>query len=186
MNFLTGDNAPTPAEINACVFCHYAGPNDVLWDTPSAFVVEPLRQVTPGHVLVIPKAHARDFAERPDITAVAFRHAAEFVQSEELGDCNLITSKGAAASQTVHHIHIHVLPRRWGDNVTLPWGNPNVPPTWGVPGNTRYLLRVQNNGITSTTSRLAKNALQAVREWEEAHPNGGVIKAERMFPKKDD
>lgn len=95
---------------DGCPFCDYAGPNEILWETPSVYVVEPLRQVTPGHVLVIPRAHAEDFAESAAITAATFRGAAELVQSEELGDCNLITSKGECASQTVKHVHVHVLP----------------------------------------------------------------------------
>lgn len=114
---------------DGCVFCDYEGPNEILWETPAVYVVEPLRQVTPGHVLVIPRAHAEDFADSAAITAAAFRGAAELVQSEELGDCNLITSKGAAASQTVQHVHVHVLPRTWDDALRLPWNNPHESPS---------------------------------------------------------
>jgi len=34
---------------------------------------------------------------------------------------NLITSSGQYATQTVHHLHIHYVPRRPGDGLTLPW-----------------------------------------------------------------
>lgn len=33
----------------------------------------------------------------------------------------VITSIGADATQTVFHTHIHVVPRRPGDGLTLPW-----------------------------------------------------------------
>jgi hypothetical protein len=35
--------------------------------------------------------------------------------------CNLITSVGADATQSVRHLHIHVVPRREGDGLMLPW-----------------------------------------------------------------
>lgn len=112
-----------------CVFCNYAGPNTILWETSAVYVVEPLRQVTPGHLLVIPRAHAEDFADDPAVTAEVFRDAAEFAQAHGLEDANLITSRGPAASQTVKHVHVHVLPRTWDDAVRLPWNNPHVSPT---------------------------------------------------------
>lgn len=114
---------------DACPFCDYAGPNMVLYDDGVSYVVEPLRQITPGHVLVIPHEHAEDFADDPATTAAVFRSASLFAQSEEIGDCNLITSRGPAASQTVKHVHVHVLPRSFDDSVRLPWNNPHVSPT---------------------------------------------------------
>lgn len=170
---------------DGCVFCAYAGPNEILWETPSVYVIEPLRQVTPGHVLVIPRAHATDFAAAAAVTAAAFRGAAEFVQYEELGDCNLITSKGEAASQMVFHVHVHVLPRTWDDNVTLPWRNPNENPlVWGIPGQHRYALRVHNAGVDSTCSRLGQSAEDAVNKWYAEYPHGNVLKVTPMFTKE--
>jgi histidine triad (HIT) family protein len=34
---------------------------------------------------------------------------------------NLITSQGAAATQTVMHLHLHLVPRTDGDGLKLPW-----------------------------------------------------------------
>jgi histidine triad (HIT) family protein len=34
---------------------------------------------------------------------------------------NLVQSTGAAAFQTVFHLHVHVVPRYTGDGLTLPW-----------------------------------------------------------------
>jgi len=114
---------------DGCPFCDYAGPNTILWETSAVYVVEPLRQITPGHLLVIPRTHAADFANDPAVTAEVFRGAAEFAQAHGIEDANLITSRGEAASQTVKHVHIHVLPRTWDDAVRLPWNNPHVSPS---------------------------------------------------------
>lgn len=114
---------------DGCVFCDYAGPNTILWETSAVYVVEPLRQITPGHLLVIPRTHAEDFADDPAITAEVFRGAAEYAQVHGIEDANLITSRGEAASQTVMHVHVHILPRTWDDAVRLPWNNPHVSPS---------------------------------------------------------
>jgi len=37
------------------------------------------------------------------------------------GGINLTQANGAAAGQSVLHVHIHVLPRRTGDNLLMNW-----------------------------------------------------------------
>jgi histidine triad (HIT) family protein len=78
----------------------------------------PLNPVTPGHVLVVPRQHYPD-AGCPDLTAFVMACAAEIAR--DLTACNIITSKGEAASQTVYHLHVHVVPRYGGDGLLLPW-----------------------------------------------------------------
>lgn len=139
-----------------CVFCDYAGPNTILWETGSVYVVEPLVQITPGHVLVIPRVHAEDFADDPAVTAEVFRGAAEYAQANGIEDANLITSRGKAASQTVFHVHVHVLPREWHDSVILPWANPNPYPVSDIA-----------NVLKAPSARLRERAQQLDDElWE--------------------
>jgi histidine triad (HIT) family protein len=54
--------------------------------------------VAEGHVLVVPRVHVQDAGQDPEVTAVVMRRAAELVA--QLPDANLITSKGANATQT--------------------------------------------------------------------------------------
>jgi len=104
---------------NGCVFClkvaeaGFARAGDVV-------TFEPLNPVTPGHLLVVPRRHVADAAEDPDVTAQAMRSAAVLARAIG-GDCNIITSRGPMATQTVFHLHIHVVPRREGDGLHLPW-----------------------------------------------------------------
>lgn len=106
-----------------CVFCkiirHEAPARWVAILTNSS-AIHPLNPVTPGHILVVPNQHAADFAENPEVTASVMRDAASLAQRLG-GDCNLITSKGPSATQTVFHLHVHLVPRRPGDGLTLPW-----------------------------------------------------------------
>ncbi len=103
-----------------CVFCRIVRgelPAYVVreWEDYLAFV--PLNPVTHGHVLVIPKVHRDDFKQDPTVTAEVMRRAALMAR----GPCNLITSAGSEASQTVFHLHVHLIPRRPGDGLLLPW-----------------------------------------------------------------
>jgi histidine triad (HIT) family protein len=109
---------------DGCPFCDYEGPSDVLMDYGDCYVIEPLRQVTAGHVLVVPWVHVEDFAENPLVTGKVAARAAEWSASYGT-PANLITSKGKEATQTVRHLHFHVLPRRLGDGLALPWKNPH-------------------------------------------------------------
>lgn len=82
---------------------------------------EPLHPVAPGHLLVIPQEHVRDAAVEPGVTGQVMKQAAYFAR--ELRPCNIITSIGEAATQSVFHLHVHVVPRRRGDGLRLPWGD---------------------------------------------------------------
>jgi histidine triad (HIT) family protein len=106
-----------------CIFCRIVAgksPASIVADWPDALAVVPLGPVTDGHVLVIPKDHVDDFTSAPGITAMVCARAAEFA-ARHGGDMNMITSKGATATQTDFHLHVHLVPREAGDGLPLPW-----------------------------------------------------------------
>ncbi|MFI9206280.1 HIT family protein [Streptomyces sp. NPDC053048] len=106
-----------------CVFCDVAagtGPATVVRQWDDALAIVPLGPVTPGHVLVIPRQHVSDATVSPVVTAATMLRAAELARDIG-GDLNIITSKGASATQTVYHLHIHLVPRRADDRLPLPW-----------------------------------------------------------------
>lgn len=47
------------------------------------------------------------------------RRAAELMAEHPAA--NLITSKGADATQSVYHLHVHIAPRQADDGLHLPW-----------------------------------------------------------------
>lgn len=110
-----------------CIFCEIVAgeaPADVVREWPDALAIRPLDPVTEGHLLVIPKTHVTDLATDPWTTAMVMHHAADLVaHPRRLWDCNVITSAGRNATQTVFHLHVHIVPRRAGDGLLLPWSN---------------------------------------------------------------
>ncbi len=107
---------------DGCPFCDYAGPSPILADYGLVYLIEPLNPVVPGHVLVIPKKHIEHGAwNSSSVTGEAFGYAHDWALGQAWPDFNLIASRGPAATQTIAHIHVHALPRRFGDGLRLPW-----------------------------------------------------------------
>ncbi|MEV7442988.1 HIT domain-containing protein [Streptomyces sp. NPDC091204] len=106
-----------------CAFCSITAgqaPAAIAREWPDALAIRPRTGgVTEGHVMVLPRVHVPDAGTDPEVTAAVMRRAAELMA--ELPAANLITSKGAAATQSVFHLHVHVVPRRDGDDLPLPW-----------------------------------------------------------------
>lgn len=117
-----------PGRLTGCVFCEIVGgtaPAEVVREWDDALCIVPLNPVTPGHVLVLPKRHVASFFTSPDVSAATMRRAAEMLHGverhHEPRDHNVITSAGEAATQTVMHLHVHIVPRSHGDGLPLPW-----------------------------------------------------------------
>jgi histidine triad (HIT) family protein len=108
--------------VSDCAFCRIIagdGHAERLRGWPDAIVFTPLNPVTPGHVLVVPKVHVPHALADPAVTGLTMQRASEYAQ--DAGHCNLITSVGSAATQTIRHLHIHIVPRRPDDGLALPW-----------------------------------------------------------------
>jgi histidine triad (HIT) family protein len=105
-----------------CPFCEIVAgraPAKIVEEWPEALAIAPLNPVVEGHVLVLPRMHVRDFVDHPVVSAATMRCAAELVAG--MGSYNLITSKGRPATQSVFHLHLHLVPRAENDGLALPW-----------------------------------------------------------------
>ena len=106
-----------------CVFCAI-----VSGDTPAHIVLDEhdivgfldTRPVFPGHVLVVPRRHVDTMLDLDDhgVTGlfVAARRVAAGVEAG-LGSGGTWVSVNNRVSQSVPHVHIHVVPRTKGDGL---------------------------------------------------------------------
>lgn len=111
-----------------CAFCRIAlgipdatGGVTVVRTWRDAIAIVPVSPVVPdGHWLIVPVWH--ETKPTPAVLAGVTWRAAELI--EETGDgeaFNLIASFGPAATQTIPHLHLHLIRREAGDGIALPW-----------------------------------------------------------------
>ena len=114
--------------MNPCIFC------DILQGTVEASHVYrdnlvtafmDIQPINPGHLLVIPNAHAANLADlSPETGAHMFTVAQILARAIRVSDLpcegiNLFLADGEAAMQEVFHVHLHVIPRCSGDGFGL-------------------------------------------------------------------
>jgi histidine triad (HIT) family protein len=112
-----------------CLFCKIVAgeiPSTRIYEDDRTVAFMDINPATRGHVLVVPREHARDVLsiDPDDLTAVvlAAQRIAALVPDRLGADgVNLLNSCGRAAWQTVFHFHVHVIPRYAGDPLRLPW-----------------------------------------------------------------
>jgi histidine triad (HIT) family protein len=112
-----------------CIFCRIVAgesPCEAIHEDEASLAFMDINPANDGHCLVIPKAHfATVFETPPEIFGAVARAAAEVARAvmAELapGGLSLVQANGPLAGQTVSHLHIHVLPRRAGDELPLNW-----------------------------------------------------------------
>ena len=112
-----------------CLFCKIISgeiPSTRVYEDDRTVAFMDINPATRGHLLVVPREHAKDLLSiAPDDLAAVARAAQKLGQAVserlEADGVNLLNSCGRAAWQTVFHFHVHVIPRYAGDPLRLPW-----------------------------------------------------------------
>lgn len=76
-----------------------------------------------GHVLLIPRAHVRTIFEADDATLTALALASRrlaIAVTKAMGADGCFVAQNNVVSQSVPHLHTHVIPRRKGDGLFSP------------------------------------------------------------------
>lgn len=143
-----------PTSETDCPFCRIART-----DVPDVLIVHadqdvvvfpPPEPAAIGHMLLIPRVHVPDVwgLTVPTVEALArttlkvAEAVREAVRPEGL---SIIQSNGAAATQTVDHMHVHVLPR---------WSNDGIGPSW--PANTSFPAEARQEAAANVRTLLER------------------------------
>jgi histidine triad (HIT) family protein len=108
---------------SGCLFCRIAQRHEpaarvLETDAVTAFLDH--RPLFPGHCLVIPREHVDTLVDLPGrLTAPLFEAAAAVARALEagLGADGSFVAVNNRVSQSVPHLHVHVVPRRRGDGL---------------------------------------------------------------------
>jgi histidine triad (HIT) family protein len=117
-----------PTDSN-CVFCKIVAgqlPAFKLLEDDTTIAFMDINPVNPGHALAVAKGHWPTVdVIPPDVLAAVARCAQKIAKATMTGlkpaGVNLVQANGPAAGQSVPHLHIHIMPRRAGDDVVLNW-----------------------------------------------------------------
>jgi histidine triad (HIT) family protein len=106
-----------------CVFCSIArgeSPAEVIAETKETIAFLDVRPLFPGHVLVIPREHHVTLGELPvELIPKLFGVAQKMSLAVEraLGAQGTFVAMNNRVSQSVPHLHVHVVPRTKGDGL---------------------------------------------------------------------
>lgn len=115
---------PKPGDrLPGCTFCDIVAhemPTDLVLDESQVVAFLDRRPVFPGHVLVVPRSHYETLVDLPlpliePLFATTAR-VASAVTEAMAADGTLVLMNNRV-SQSVPHLHIHVVPRRFKDGL---------------------------------------------------------------------
>lgn len=130
----------SPATAADCVFCKIRDgriPSAKLYDDERTFAIMDINPLNPGHCLVVLKNHAPTLFEADPVDLAAALATAKKVGTAlkaavNADGLNIMQANGAAAFQSVLHLHLHLIPRFANDGKGFDWKL--------VPGNRDEIL----------------------------------------------
>ena len=104
---------------NNCIFCAIAEgeiPSFKVYEDDLVLAYLDINPFSEGHTLVIPKAHYTGLLDTPsdvlkEIVVRVQKVAAHLKEALPCDGFNVLQNNGAAAGQTVPHVHFHIVPR---------------------------------------------------------------------------
>lgn len=109
--------------MNHCIFCEIiagTAQGDIVYEDEHAVAFLDIKPLFPGHVLVVPRHHV---VTLPDLPAEELPPYFKVVQGmttavQEAMRCEgIFVAQNNIVSQTVHHLHFHIVPRSKGDGL---------------------------------------------------------------------
>ncbi|HEU5150691.1 MAG TPA: HIT family protein [Iamia sp.] len=106
-----------------CVFCAIvagAEPAHVVLDDDAALAFLDVRPLFPGHVLLVPREHHETLTDLPPEQVEPLFARARLLAGaveEAMGAKGTFVAMNNRVSQSVPHLHVHVVPRTKGDGL---------------------------------------------------------------------
>ena len=108
-----------------CVFCKIANrdiPSFKVYEDEYSLVFMDIAKDVDGHMVAIPKKHVKCILDCDTETLVHLMASVKKVANHCVDHCgydgvNLLNASDESAGQSVPHFHIHIIPRKNGDNI---------------------------------------------------------------------
>ena len=120
-----------------CLFCHLPD-SRIIASSSLALVIRDAYPISPGHTLIIPKRHIGSFfeatnEEREELFSLLDQARQKLIEEFKADAFNIGINDGAAAGQTIAHLHIHLIPRFTNDQI-----DPRGGVRWIIPEKAKY------------------------------------------------
>jgi len=110
-----------------CIFCKIAAgkiKTEKIADTDNFIVINDANPIAEGHCLIISKNHYENVLDLPTTLGIELldltkKQSARLIKEHKAEGINLVQNNFKAAGQIVKHYHLHIIPRKMGDNVKL-------------------------------------------------------------------
>ncbi len=119
----------------SCIFCKIVSvdvPAAVVYESASILAFLDVAPLAEGHLLIIPRDHFGTFSEMPSNEASQLANAIPLLgrallEVSKAEGFNVLINNGSAAGQVVQHVHVHMIPRRAGDQLGFRWNAGTYP-----------------------------------------------------------
>lgn len=114
-----------------CTFCHLE--KGIVFESECWVAIEDAFPVNRGHTLLVTRRHVASFrelllAEFGDLQLLLNTVVAYLDEAHRPDGYNFGVNDGAAAGQTIFHVHFHIIPRFSGDHPNPRGGVRNIKP----------------------------------------------------------
>jgi diadenosine tetraphosphate (Ap4A) HIT family hydrolase len=121
-----------------CVFCEAISRGEQYLENERAVAFPDGFPLSPGHTLIVPRRHERDFfglsrGEQAALWSLVPAVRDRIERTYQPTGYNIGINTGQSAGQTIEHIHIHVIPR-YPNDVKDPRGGVR----WVIPERAAY------------------------------------------------
>ena len=107
----------------SCIFCGILDgsiPANLVWEDEHTVAFLDSRPVFPGHTLVVPRTHVETLPELSDELLTPLFAAARLLATAmpaAMGGDGTFVAVNNKVSQSVPHLHVHVIPRKFKDGL---------------------------------------------------------------------
>lgn len=110
-----------------CIFCKIAEgqiPSYKIYEDELCLAFLDLSQSNIGHTLIVPKQHFDNIITLDNelaghLFSVTSKITKAISKALNINDFNILNNCGEIAGQSVHHFHIHIIPRKLNDNIKI-------------------------------------------------------------------
>lgn len=108
-----------------CVFCKIVSgeiPSLKIFEDDQTIAFLDIAKDVDGHILVVPKKHCKNILDVDNETLCSVAQTVKIVSNHLSEHCgydgvNLLNASDESAGQSVPHFHVHIIPRKYGDQI---------------------------------------------------------------------